>query len=213
MVTVAMDTLGREAVEPWIAKAEPTHPTLLDPAHVTGELLGFVNVPAAVWIDEDGMIVRPAHTPSLQRSELPEPTDDMPDAIRETLELVQQFRRTDPEIYRAALYNWVERGADSPWALDAGEGVSRSSERTPEQAEAAAHFEIGQWLQRQGRDEEAVPWFKRSHELHTDNWTYRRQAWSIADPMQNPTEVYGTTWPAELKRKGPEHYYVPFQDT
>ena len=52
----------------WIDAAAPTHPSLIDTRHVTGELFGFVNIPMAVWIDESGTIVRPAEGASIQRS-------------------------------------------------------------------------------------------------------------------------------------------------
>ena len=42
-----MDTGGPEAARPFIEKAQPEHPSLIDAGHVLGELLGFVNVPQA----------------------------------------------------------------------------------------------------------------------------------------------------------------------
>ena len=39
--------------------AVPAYPCLIDERHLLGELLGIVNVPTAVWIDEQGAIVRP----------------------------------------------------------------------------------------------------------------------------------------------------------
>ena len=39
--------------------AEAEHPSLIDEAHLLDELLGVVNVPSGVWIDEQGVIVRP----------------------------------------------------------------------------------------------------------------------------------------------------------
>ena len=59
IVTVALDTAGIEAAHPWIEAANPDHPSLIDQAHLLDELLGVVNVPNGVWIDEQGMIVRP----------------------------------------------------------------------------------------------------------------------------------------------------------
>jgi hypothetical protein len=52
IVTVALDTGGAEAARPWIEAARPEHPSLIDQAHITDELFGFVNVPNGVWIDE-----------------------------------------------------------------------------------------------------------------------------------------------------------------
>ena len=60
VVTVALDTGGVEAAKPFVDKAAPTHPSLLDEAHLVDELFGVVNVPNGVRIDEDGVIDRPA---------------------------------------------------------------------------------------------------------------------------------------------------------
>ena len=57
VVTVALD-VNPDNARPWIAAAGATHPSLIDTAHVTDELFGFVNVPMAVWIDEAGTLVR-----------------------------------------------------------------------------------------------------------------------------------------------------------
>ena len=62
VVTVALDVKPDNA-RAWSAAAAPTHPSLVDTTHVTDELFGFVNVPMAVWIDESGMLVRPAEQP------------------------------------------------------------------------------------------------------------------------------------------------------
>jgi hypothetical protein len=63
VVTVALD-VDAEAPRPYIERAAPTHPSLVDRGHVVDELFGMVNVPNGVWIDEAGTIVRaaePAH--------------------------------------------------------------------------------------------------------------------------------------------------------
>src|SRR5258705_8262318 len=62
IVTVALDTRGAEAAGPWIDVARPNHPSLIDAAHSLDALLGITNVPMGVWIDEDGVLVRPAET-------------------------------------------------------------------------------------------------------------------------------------------------------
>ena len=63
----------------------------------------------------------------------------------------------------------------------------------------------------------AVPWFRRAHELHPENWTYKRQAWTLAttpegqpsDLLQAPTELYEGSWYADVSAAGPETYYPP----
>ncbi len=60
IVTVALDTAGAEAARPFVEQAGGGNVALIDEAHLMGALFGVVNVPNAVWIDERGMIVRPA---------------------------------------------------------------------------------------------------------------------------------------------------------
>src|SRR5688572_15906176 len=61
-IAVALDTRGPEAARPWIEAAKPGYPCLVDEEHLVGALYGTVNVPTAVWIDEEGRIVRPPET-------------------------------------------------------------------------------------------------------------------------------------------------------
>ena len=60
LVTVGLDTQGDAGCRAFIEAATPEHPSLLDQHHVLAELFGVINIPSSVWIDENGMIVRPA---------------------------------------------------------------------------------------------------------------------------------------------------------
>jgi hypothetical protein len=73
--------------------------------------------------------------------------------------------------------------------------------------EAAAHFELGQHLVRAADREGAIEHFRAAHELQPENWTYKRQAWSLEDPLQGPTEYYDGDWVSDIRASGPEHYY------
>src|SRR5438552_3778558 len=130
VVTVALDAGGIEAARPWIEAASPEHPSLVDEAHVCDELFGFVNVPNAVWIDEHGMIVRPAEpahpgsnpfTESFRTIDLSTLPPDVADVLREARKI-----RSDPEQYIAMIEDWVARGSDSSYALPPDEVVRRS---------------------------------------------------------------------------------------
>jgi len=61
-VAVALDAAGEEAAGKWIRRVSPTYPCLIDRLHRVAELYGMVNVPTAVWIDEDGLVVRVPET-------------------------------------------------------------------------------------------------------------------------------------------------------
>lgn len=207
---MALDTGGAEAARPWVDRAEPTHPSLVDEAHVVDELFGVVNVPMGVWIDEDGTVVRPPEPAFPKRSRLadtPIPNDLDPhlaDMLREAKKI-----RTEPERYVAALRDWVERGPDSVYALTPAEVVDRSRPRGSEEALAAANFELGQHLWRAGHDRDAVPYLREAHRLQPDNWTYKRQAWSFADPLQRPSDDFEGDWLSDVRRVGAENYYPP----
>jgi len=216
---VALDTGGAAAARQWIDLAAPTHPALIDAAHLTDELFGFVNVPNAVWIDETGMIVRPAHPAHIRRApmldvEVPEGEGRRNQTLREVKKL-----RITPDLFLTAVRDWAANGSASRYALTPDQVIARSRPRLPAHAEAAAAFELGQHLWRAGRADDAVGWFRRAHALHPDNWTYKRQAWSFAttepgqpsDMAQGPTDLYEGNWLADVQRIGAENYYEPFE--
>ncbi len=211
IVTVALDTGGVAAVRPWVEAAKPTYPCLIDQAHVVDELFGIVNVPSGIWIDEAGIIVRPPETayprrPSFLDREIP--PGATPDEIAR-ITTVRQLR-VDAETYIAALRDWVEHGADSRFVLPPDEVLRRSRPRPVAEATAAAHFELGQHLHRLGRSDDAIAHFREAYRLQPDNWTYKRQAWSLLDPGQSPRELYGSDWLTDVGKIGAENYYPPF---
>jgi hypothetical protein len=210
VVSVALDTGGREAAGSWIDRARTTHPALIDQAHLLDELLGIVNVPSGVWIDERGMIVRPPEPafPWHPRQPSEELVAQLPPLVVEQLRAAQKIK-IDPGRYVAALRDWVERGERSRFALSPEEVTARSQIRSHEHSRAAACFELGQHLQRAGYPADAVRWFRQAHRLQPDNWTYKRQAWSLADPLQGPTDLYDSDWLTEVRKVGPEKYYPP----
>ena len=211
VVTVALDVNGAEAAAPWIDYAKPEHPSLIDAAHLLGELLGVVNVPSGIWVDEQGRIVRPPEPAFPGRAviaELPIPKE-APPRITEMMQEAAKMR-IDPEGYVAALRDWVARGAESTHALAPDEVIARSNPRPPEVSRAAACFELGQHLHRAGHTDSAVPWFREAHRLQPANWTYKRQAWELVDPVtQGPSEQYEGDWLSDVRAIGAENYYPP----
>ena len=180
------------------------HTMLIDTQHVTDELFGFINIPMAVWIDEQGTIVRPAEGASIERSpmrdmEIPE---GLPERITRMLTEVKKIPDSGPE-YRAAIVDWAHRGAESPYVLSPDEVVARSQPRGDDEARAAACFELGEYLRRTVGPQAAVPWWREAHRLYPANWTYKRQAWTLVttpegatenDLMQGPNDVYEGNW-------------------
>ena len=207
-MTVALDTGGAEAAAPWIDRAKPEHPSLIDEAHLLDELLGVVNVPSGIWVDERGLIVRPPEPAFPGRAviaELPLP-EGLPERVVEIMDESRKIR-IEPARYLAALRDWAEKGGRSEYALEPHEVIERSRPRPPEASRAAACFELGQHLHRTGHPEDAIPWFREAHRLQPDNWTYKRQAWSFVDPFQGPSEAYDSDWLTDVRQIGAENYY------
>ncbi len=190
MVTVSLEMSGPEASRPYIEAARAEHPSLLDPGHQMDALFGVVNIPNVVWIDEQGVIVRP-----------PEPgwpgdRQSIPAAMLESIPKTGRAPRapTRPEgsagqaaaigsgqdrgTYADAIRDWAEHGAESRYALEPAAVIARSQPRPLARSEAAAHFELAIRLWRDGRRAAAIAHFNQCHRLDPDNWTYKRQAWS-----------------------------------
>ena len=214
-----MDAGGAQAAARFATGVD--FPVVVDDSHRLGELFGVVNVPAGIWIDEQGVVVRPPEAayparPTFANLDLDDPdvVASMPAEAVARLRLVRPHlaqMRLEPEAYVAALRDWVAHGASSRFALSPQEVLERSRPRPVEQAQAAAAFGLGQHLGAAGHPEAAVRWFRESHRLQPDNWTYRRQAWSLVDPAQGPTQEYDGDWLSDVQREGAENYYEPLE--
>ncbi len=183
---------------------------------MTGELFGFNNVPMAVWIDETGNLVRPAESASIEARPASGPIPDgLPDRLAKAMAEVQKI----PDIglrYRHAIEDWVANGADSEFALPPDQVIARSAPRGRNEAEATAAFELGQHLRTVVGHEAAVPWWRRAHELDPQNWTYKRQAWTLettpdgepSDLFQTPTDTYASGWVEDVIALGGGENYI-----
>jgi tetratricopeptide (TPR) repeat protein len=200
IVSVALESRGIEAALPYIEAASPTYPCLIDRQHLVAGLFGMVNVPTAVWIDEDGRIVRP-----------PEPAGTN-DAFRKmdtsTGRMAPedlQHLRAERRRYLDGIRDWARRGSDSPWALDEAE-VARRLARPDEKHELArAHFVLGEYLWEQGQPGRAQAHFSEAVRLHPESWEYRRQALDLEGQGKAGGREY---WEA-VAALGDRPYYPP----
>ena len=169
VLAVAMDQ--PEAARPWIAAAKATYPCLIDRDHLLADLYNLVNVPQAVWINEDGRIVRPPETAGS--------TDGFRAADRKTFtvpDAVIAERNRVKAAYIDAVRDWAIHGAASIHALD--EQRVSAKLRLPQDASAEAHarFRLGMHLLREGRIDEAQAVLAEASRLHPDSWAIWRQA-------------------------------------
>jgi tetratricopeptide (TPR) repeat protein len=235
VVTVSLELSGPEASRPYVEAARPEHPSLLDPLHRMDALFGVVNIPNVVWIDEDGVIVRPPEPgwPSADRA-LPAGIAELAPRLSRAPGAPERASGAagytaalnsgqDRGRYAAAIRDWVSKGTDSEFALSPAEVVARSQPRPPAVSAAAAHFELADVLWRAGRRDLAINHFTACHRLQPDNWTYRRQAYSLIGHerlggefgrfAQGPVRGEEDTWPfdsdfrSEVAVLGEGEYY------
>jgi len=192
IVTVSLELSGPEASRPFIEAAHPEHPSLLDPTHRMDALFGVVNIPNVIWIDENGVIVRPAEPGWPGETVYPESMRQM---LAERARAVAEAPKADasprPDLikllsggqdraaYPDAIRDWAHNGTSSLYAMSPDEVVAASQPRGMEQSRAAAHFELANHFWRSGQREAAIRHFNECHRLQPDNWTYKRQAWSL----------------------------------
>ena len=222
IIAVALDTGGAEAVREFIRPAEPivvpamlqaimgwsaelraeaaapTYPCLIDEKHVVAELYDMKNVPMAVWIDEDGRIVRPAEPAGA--------TDGFRSLDRKTYTLpseVAEAGRASRANYLAAIRDWIEHGSESRYVLSRERARERVEGPTVTDALAAASFKLGQYLREIGQTERAKRWFDEAATLCPERWTYFRQALQL----QEIGKASGPEYLARLRSLGVRRYY------
>jgi hypothetical protein len=194
VVTVSLELSGPDASRPFIEAAAPDHPSLLDPTHQLDTLFGVVNIPNVIWIDEDGMIVRPAEPGWPGPSVWPESMVKMMQerASRDAADAaagrpvpqrpdLQRLLRSgqDRSTYPDAIRDWARNGSVSPFVMTPDEVIAASQPRHPDASAGAAHFELANHFWRAGARDAAIRHFNEAHRLQPDNWTYKRQAWSL----------------------------------
>jgi hypothetical protein len=186
IVSVAQDTGGARDAGQWIKAASPEFTSLIDDKQQVTMMYNMVNVPTAVWIDEQGHIVRPNEVAFVDNR-------------------FTNLHRLEAAPYLAGIRDWAERGAKSPFALNEDEVRRRLAPESPEWALASAEFALGEYLYSKGLGKDAIPHFKEAQRLNPDSWNYKRQAWALSDAERD----YGTSFGKEVLKLGTKPYYAP----
>src|SRR4051794_23942623 len=194
-----MDVRGAESAGPFIEMAGPTYPCLIDTEHRVAELYNMVNVPQAVWIDEQGIIVRPTEVAGTT------------DAFRSmmsglTPEQIEELTATRAH-YQDAIRDWVAKGHDSVFALSPQEIQRRQKLPSAEVALANAHFRLGSWMRTHGHTEEGDRHLAEAQRLRPESWNFRRQTWNLEAPGDERSG--GPEFWAAVEALGDDYYYEP----
>jgi hypothetical protein len=156
--------------------AAPTYPNLIDERHVVAELYNMTNVPMAVWIDENGNIVRPAETAGT--------SDGFRSMDRSTFQMKKEATERGREIRRSyvdAIRDWVAKGESSEYALSSEEARHRIHAPVNVDPLATANFRLGQYLHHEGHTEDAKRYFQEARRLCPERWNYLRQTMQLEE--------------------------------
>ncbi len=186
IISVAQDTGGAKDAGPWITQAKPEYTTLIDTTHLVTRLYNMVNVPTAVWINEQGRIVRPNEVAYV---------DDR----------YKGMHRLESAPYIAAIRDWAANGDKSVYALSEAQLKQLMEAQKPEWAQAAAEFALAEHLYRKGAQTASIRHYKEAQRLNPDNWNYKRQAWALSDAERE----YGTSFMKEVQKLNGKPYYPP----
>ncbi len=162
VLSVAVDRVPADAA-PWIAAAAPTHPAVIDADGRLADLYRILNVPTALWVDEQGRIVRPNET-------------------QFATDLFTSMSGLDSGRTLAALRRWV---LQSETGLAPGVVSAYQPEVTPAQQQARTEAALALWLHRNGHPASAERHFAAAAELAPEDVTIWRGSMPLrgVDPM------------------------------
>jgi hypothetical protein len=173
--------------KPFYDAAKATFTTLVDVHHTVSSLYNMVNVPTAVWIDEEGRILR---------------HDE--DAYSKSYAFGNTKFGND--VYRPAIYDWVKNGAKSQYVESREEVLAQIPKRGDAEELAEPTFKLGVWFYLNGDRERADRYWDEAQKLNPESWNYHRQDWSFLAP-----DVTMKNWYAKFRALGDKPYYRPLE--
>jgi hypothetical protein len=176
-----------KVAKPFYDAAKATFTTLVDVQHTVSSLYNMVNVPTAVWIDEEGRILR---------------HDE--DAYSKSYKMGTMTFGND--VYRPAIYDWVKNGAQSRYVQDREEVLAQIPKRGDAEQLADPTFKLGVWFFLAGDRERADRYWDEAQKLNPESWNYHRQDWSFLERDQTMKN-----WLAKFRALDGKPYYRPLE--
>lgn len=147
-------------------------------------MYNLLNVPSAVWIDEQGRVRRLDEGAYAQVHKMGD----------------FEFGRSD---YAPMVVDWAQRGEASPHIQDPGEVALPRV--TDEAARAEPAFRLGVYFQQAGLDDKANTYWAMAQSLNPDSWNYHRQDWAFTPDEAN------TNFAKKVQSLGDKPYYKPIE--
>ena len=189
---MAEDSGGQEAAGKWFERASPTYRCVVDPTHEISSLFGWVNVPSAAWIDEDGRIVR---------------SNEGVYPAKMTVSFGLGKVRLGDNSFARATRDWIERGADSEHVWSPEELAEHLKPVDDDKRLAEARFKLALYFEAVGDSDRAWRHFTAAHDLAPDNWNYLRQGWTHKGTLYANLKVLKRT--NHLRKNSDKTYYDP----
>jgi tetratricopeptide (TPR) repeat protein len=186
IISAAQDTGGEDAAGSIFERADVTYTAIIDVSHTISSLYNFVNVPSAVWIDEEGRIVRYNEGTYAASHKLG----------------TFEFGRDD---YLPAVQDWVDNGADSQYVQEPDAVRKNIIARTDDAELAEPTFKLGVYFHQQGDEERANQYWEKAQALNPDSWNFHRQDWSFTPA------VAIRNWSQKVQELGDRPYYQPLR--
>ena len=152
IISFAQDSGGEADAGPIFDAANVTYTSVIDANHHISALYNLVNVPSAVWINEEGKIVR----------------------INEGT-YAKNHGAFGTDEYLPIVRDWVANGADSPYVWDTDTVSEKIFQRTPEAERAQPTFRLGTFFFAKGDEVKAEQYWDLAQELDPTSWNFLRQ--------------------------------------
>jgi AhpC/TSA family len=176
IIAVAEESRGNDTAKEWIELAKPGYVTLIDREHHVADLYNMVNVPQAVWIDENGKIVRPAETAGSHDGWRAMNREDM--SVPEASAAISAKAQ---KTYIDAVRDWAIHGAKSKHAFDSAQARAHLALPNDNVALANANFRLGFYLREHGKVTEGDRFLKTAVDLRPESWNIYRQAMNLRE--------------------------------
>jgi len=144
----------------------------------------MINVPTAVWIDEEGRIVRPPET-----------------AYSQEQQVLGQTIGNDQ--YIVGLRDWVANGAESKYVMSQKKLKPLLRTIPLNLRQADAHFKLATHLHELGHANSAAEHWQTAQKLQPNSWNYHRQQWSF------DSKTAGPKWFKKFMALKGKPYYEP----
>jgi len=164
IISVAEDSQGAAVAAKWFIDANATYKCVVDPSHKISTLFGWVNVPTAAWIDEQGKIVR---------------VNEDAYAGVHTVPTARKPYTFGGTVFGKATIAWVKNGLSTHLQQAPEKLKANICSQSTADLLADAYFKMGLYFEGEKELNNAEKYLQIAQELAPNNWNIHRQSWTF----------------------------------